>query len=582
MLRVFAYIKPFLFSFAPAIAFLFVQAFCDLTLPNYMAAIVNVGIQEGRHDYIFSTGLIMLGVAFLGGLATIMVSLLSSRVGAGFARNLRKAVFEKIERFSSAEFDRFSTASLITRCTNDVTQIQMLLMMGIRMICYAPIMAIGSIVMTFRLALSLTWIIGLACGVLIAMSVVIMSIAMPKFTIIQKLVDRINLVSREGLSGIMVIRAFGAQAHEQQRFEKANDELTNTQLFINRVMVFLWPAMTLIMNTVTLLIIWIGAREIAASIMQVGDMMAFMQYAMHILMSFLMISMMFVWVPRALVSAKRISEVLVTENAIVDPARPQAFKLVKGLLEFRQVRFRYKNAEEDALSDISFSAKPGETTAIIGSTGSGKTTLVNLILRFYEVSGGQVLVDGRDVRDVAQSDLRARIGYVPQKAVLLSGSIDSNLRYGKQDATEAELERAAQIAQATEFIDANSERFNAEIAQGGGNVSGGQRQRLSIARALVKQPEFLIFDDSFSALDFKTDSLLRAALHEYARGTTLIIVAQRVNTIMNAEQIIVLDNGRIVGRGTHRELLQNCPEYHEIASSQLSEEELGERRTATK
>ncbi|MDR1400147.1 MAG: ABC transporter ATP-binding protein/permease [Treponema sp.] len=575
MLKVFTYLKPFLFSFVPAIAFLFVQAFCDLTLPNYMASIVNVGIQEGRYDYILSTGLTMLGIALLGGLATIVVSLLSSRVGAGFARNLRKAVFEKIERFSSIEFDQFSTASLITRCTNDVTQIQMLLMMGIRMICYAPIMAIGSIVMTLRLALSLTWIIGLASAVLITMSVVIMAVAMPRFTIIQKLIDRINLVSREGLSGLMVIRAFGAQAHEQARFEKANDELTSTQLFINRVMVFLWPAMTFIMNGVTLLIIWIGAREIAASTMQVGDMMAFMQYAMHILMSFLMISMMFVWVPRALVSAKRINEVLVTENSIVDPVRPQTFESVKGLLEFRHVRFRYKNAEEDALSDISFSAKPGETTAIIGSTGSGKTTLVNLILRFYEVSGGQVLVDGRDVRDVAQSDLRARIGYVPQKAVLFSGSIDSNLRYGKKDATDAELELAVQVAQATEFINTNSARFNADIAQGGGNVSGGQRQRLSIARALVKQPEFLIFDDSFSALDFKTDSLLRAALYEHARGVTLIIVAQRVNTIMNAEQIIVLDNGRIVGCGTHRELLQTCPEYHEIALSQLSEEELG-------
>jgi ATP-binding cassette subfamily B protein len=575
VLKVFAYLKPFLFSFVPAIVFLFVQAFCDLTLPNYMSAIVNVGIQEGRHDYILSTGLIMLGVALLGGLATIVVSLLSSRVGAGFARNLRRVVFEKIERFSNVEFDRFSPASLITRCTNDVTQIQMLLMMGIRMICYAPIMAIGSIVMTLRLALSLTWIIGLACGVLIAMIIVIMTIALPKFTIIQKLVDRINLVSREGLSGLMVIRAFGTQAHEQRRFEQANDEFTSTQLFINRVMVFLWPAMTLIMNGVTLLIIWIGAREIAASNMQVGDMMAFMQYAMHILMSFLMISMMFVWVPRALVSAKRINEVLIVENAIVDPVRPLAFEPVKGLLEFRRVRFRYKNAEEDALADISFIAKPGETTAIIGPTGSGKTTLVNLILRFYEVSGGQVLVDGRDVRDVTQSDLRTRIGYVPQKAVLLSGTIDSNLRYGKKDAAEAELELAAQIAQATEFIDTNSEGFNAEIAQGGGNVSGGQRQRLSIARALVKQPEFLIFDDSFSALDFKTDSLLRAALREHAQGTTLIIVAQRVNTIMNAEQIIVLDNGRIVGRGTHRELLKTCPEYHEIASSQLSEEELG-------
>ncbi|MDR2537073.1 MAG: ABC transporter ATP-binding protein/permease [Treponema sp.] len=575
MLKVVVYLKPFLFSFVPAIGFLFVQAFCDLTLPKYMASIVNEGIQEGRHDYILSTGLMMLGVALVGGLATVVVSLLSSRVGAGFARDLRKAVFEKIERFSSVEFDRFSTASLITRCTNDVTQIQMLLMMGIRMICYAPIMAIGSIVMTLRLALSLTWIIGLACGVLIVMIAVIVAIAMPKFTSIQKLIDRINLVSREGLSGLMVIRAFGTQAHERKRFEKANDELTSTQLFINRVMVFLWPAMTLIMNGVTLLIIWIGAREIAASNMQVGDMMAFMQYAMHILMSFLMISMMFVWVPRALVSAKRINEVLATENSIVDPARPQAFEAVRGLLEFRHVRFRYKNAEEDALSDISFSVKPGETTAIIGSTGSGKTTLVNLILRFYEVSSGQVLVDGRDVRDVAQSDLRARIGYVPQKAVLLSGTIDSNLRYGKKEAAEAELEFAAQIAQATEFISANSERFNAEIAQGGGNISGGQRQRLSIARALVKQPEFLIFDDSFSALDFKTDSLLRTALREHARGTTLIIVAQRVNTIMNAEQIIVLDNGRIVGRGTHRELLNTCPEYHEIASSQLSEEELG-------
>jgi ATP-binding cassette subfamily B multidrug efflux pump len=528
-----------------------------------------------QSGYIFRIGLWMLLVALLGGVATVLVSLLSSRIAAGVARNLRRDIFAKIESFSSQEFDEFSTASLITRCTNDVTQIQLLLTMGIRMICYAPIMAVGGILMAVNKSPSMSWVIAVACVALLGLIMVVMSFAMPKFKILQKLVDKLNLVSREGLSGMMVIRAFGTQAHEQKRFEKANDDLTKTNLFVNRVMVFMMPVMMLIMNGITLLIVWVGAHQISQATMQVGDMMAFMQYAMQIIMSFLMISIIFIFVPRAAISAERIAEVLEKENTIKDPASPKAFDDEKrGIVEFKHVHFRYHNAEEDALYDIDFTAYPGQTTAIIGSTGSGKSTIANLIMRLYDVTKGQVLVCGVDVKDVTQHDLRARIGFVPQKGVLLSGTIESNIKYGAADASRDIVERSAAIAQAEEFIEGMDAGYDAAISQGGTNVSGGQRQRLAIARALAKQPDILIFDDSFSALDFKTDAALRKALKENIGHSTLIVVAQRVNTIMHAEQILVVDQGRIVGRGTHTELLKSCPEYLEIASSQLSKEEL--------
>ena len=525
--------------------------------------------------YILRIGLFMLGIALLGGLASVLVSLLSSRIAAGVARNLRKDVFSKIEHFSNAEFDRFSTASLITRCTNDITQIQQLLTMGIRMIAYAPIMGIGGVIMALDKSVSMSWIIAVASIVLIGFIMIVMSIALPKFKLIQKLVDRLNLVSRENLTGLMVIRAFGTEEYEKQRFGEANSDLTRTNLFVNRIMSFMMPVMMLIMNGVTLLILWVGAHQIADSAMQVGDMMAFMQYAMQIIMAFLMISMMFIFVPRAAVSAARISEVLETPLTVVDPVAPVEFDPAQtGLVEFRNVHFRYHNAEEDALCDITFTARPGETTALIGSTGSGKSTIANLLLRFYDVTQGQILVSGVDIRSVRQTDLRARIGYVPQKGALLTGTIASNLKYGRPDAPDEVIETAARVAQATEFIADKPEGFAAEIAQDGVNVSGGQRQRLSIARALVKAPDILIFDDSFSALDFKTDRALRQALKDHAAGSTVIVVAQRVSTILTAEQIIVLDEGRIVGAGTHRELLKTCPQYQEIASSQLSQEEL--------
>jgi ATP-binding cassette subfamily B protein len=448
-------------------------------------------------------------------------------------------------------------------------------MMGIRMVCYAPILAIGGIIMAVGKSASMSWIIAVACITLVGLIAVLMSIAMPKFKAIQKLVDRLNLVSRESLSGMMVIRAFGTQNHEEQRFEAANEDLPGTTLFVQRVMVFMMPAMMLIMNGVTVLIIWVGAHQISASSMQVGDMMAFMQYAMQIIMAFLMISMMFIFMPRAAVAGARIAEVLGTKNSIVDPGNPRNFdEAQKGKVEFKQVSFRYPGAEKDTLEDITFTALPGQTTAIIGPTGSGKSTVANLVLRFYDASGGQVMVDGADVREVRQKDLRGRIGYVPQKGMLLSGSIASNLRYGRQDATDEEIEHAALVAQATEFISEKPDGFESEIAQGGANVSGGQKQRLSIARALAKNPEILVFDDSFSALDFRTDAALRKALKDRLKDCTVIIVAQRVSTIMSAEQIIVLDEGKIVGIGTHAQLLKQCPEYYEIASSQLSQEEL--------
>lgn len=536
---------------------------------------LGVNLHKLGSLYIVKIGLIMIAIALLGGIATVLVSFLSSRIASGVARNLRKDVFKKIESFSNNEFDKFSTASLITRCTNDVMQIQTLLMMGIRMLCYAPIMGIGGIIMAINKSASMSWIIALAVIVLLSLIMIIMTVAIPKFKLIQKLIDKLNLVSRENLTGLMVIRAFGNASHEKMRFQEVNSELTKTNLFVNRIMTIMMPSMMLIMNGSSLLIIWVGAHQIAKSNMQVGDMIAFMQYAMQIITAFLMISIMFILVPRAAVSGARISEVLSTEVSIIDPEFHKNFEAdKKGFVEFKNVCFRYEGAENDVLNDISFVAKPGQTTAIIGPTGSGKTTIANLILRFYDVTKGEVFVDGVDLREVKQKDLRTKIGYVPQKGLLLTGTIASNLKYGNKNISDEEMERVAQIAQASEFISQKEGEFNAEISQGGDNVSGGQKQRISIARALARKPEILIFDDSFSALDFKTDFALRKALNEDIESATMIIIAQRVNTIMNAEHIIVLDNGRIVGQGTHKELLKNCPEYLEIASSQLSKEEL--------
>lgn len=537
----------------------------------------ELGVNTGaiQTNYILQTGAVMLLIALAGGIATVLVGYFSAKISAGVARDLRRSVFNKVESFSNGEFDKFSTASLITRTTNDVMQVQMLLMMGVRIFCYAPILGIGGVFMALRKSVSMSWIIALACVILTGMIFVVYSVAMPKFRIMQQLIDRLNLITRENLNGLMVIRAFGTQKFEEDRFDISNRDLTNNSLFVNRVMVFLMPAMMLLMNAVTLLIVWVGARQIADSAMQVGDMMAFMQYAMQIIMSFLMISILFILVPRAAVSGRRIAEVLDVEPSIQDPPRAEEFCADKiGTVEFRDVSFRYGGAGENALEGISFTAFPGRTTAFIGSTGSGKTTLINLIPRFYDATSGEVLVNGVNVKNVKQHDLREQIGYVPQKGYLLSGTIASNLRYGDRNADESKLKTAATVAQAIGFINENPEGFESEISQAGSNVSGGQKQRLSIARALVKKPPIYIFDDSFSALDFKTDAALRRALKDYTGDSTVLIVAQRVGTIMDADQIIVLDEGKIVGRGTHKELLRTCRTYYEIASSQFSKEEL--------
>jgi ATP-binding cassette subfamily B multidrug efflux pump len=540
---------------------------------EYVALGRNVG--RLQRDYILRIGGLMLLVSLLGGACTIAVGFLASKTSSGVARDLRKQVFKKVESFSSIEFDKFSTASLITRSTNDVTQVQMVIGMIMRMVFYAPIIGVGGIIRALGKSPNMWWIIALAVVVLIGLIAVVFTMSLPKFKIIQTLIDRLNLVVRENLTGMMVIRAFNKQDDEAVRFDKANRDLTDTSLFVNRVMVTMMPVMMLVMNGLMLGIIWVGAHQIAASTMQVGDMMAFMQYAMQIVMAFLMMSMMFIFLPRASVSGDRIADVLETGIAITDPKDPQPFKEpFSGEIEFRNVCFRYPAALEDVLHDISFTARPGETTAFIGSTGSGKSTIVNLIPRFYDVSGGAVYVDGTDIRQVRQSDLRDKIGYIPQKGMLFSGTIESNLRYADEDASPETLQEAADIAQATEFIVAKPEGFSAEIAQGGANVSGGQKQRLAIARAVVKKPPIYIFDDSFSALDFKTDAALRRALKQKTGDSTVLIVTQRVATIKGADQIIVLDEGRVVGKGTHQELMQSCEPYREIAYSQLSKEEL--------
>ena len=539
----------------------------------------QIGLDTGHMStvYILKTGAKMLGLAALGMAASILACLMASRVGAKVGRGLRRDTFRKVIGFSNAEFDKFSTASLITRSTNDIQQIQLLTVMILRMVLYAPIMAIGGILKVSKTNVDMFWIIGLAVLLIVMVVAVLFIVVMPKFKIVQNMVDKLNLVSREILTGLPVIRAFHTEKHEEERFDKANKDLTKLNLFVNRAMTFMMPTMMLVMNGITVLIVWVGGHSINDGAMQVGDMMAFIQYAMQIIMSFLMICMISVMLPRAAVSAERVDEVLKSETKIHDPKEPKTLpKNGKGEVAFEHVSFHYPGAEEDVLHDITFTAKPGETTAFIGSTGCGKSTLVNLIPRFYDVTEGKITIDGQDVRDLTQHELREKLGYVPQKGVLFSGNIASNIMFGNPAGSEQEMTEAAQIAQAVEFIDTKPERYNSPISQGGSNVSGGQKQRLSIARAIAKHPDIYIFDDSFSALDYKTDTVLRSALKEKTTDSVVLIVAQRISTILHAEQIIVLDDGKIVGKGTHEELLKTCDAYYQIAASQLSESELKE------
>lgn len=536
---------------------------------------VGINMDKYQNHYIFMAGSKMIGFALVSMVATILVTLLASKIAAVFGRDIRSKVFKKVVGFTNKEFDDFSTASLITRCTNDIQQIQMLMVMVLRIVLYAPILGVGAFIKVLNTNNTMSWVIGVAILSMLSLVLVLFVIVMPKFKKLQQLVDRVNLVAREILTGVPVIRAFSTEKHEEERFDEANINLTKVNLFVNKVMSCMMPAMIFIMNAITILIIWVGANNIENSTMQVGDLMAFIQYTMQIIMAFLMLSMISIMMPRAAVSGKRISEVLEKEEFIKDPNTSKEFDMVKrGVVEFNNVSFKYPNAEEDVLSNITFTAKPGETTAIIGSTGSGKTTLINLIPRFFDATQGRILVDGVNIKEVTQHDLRDKIGYVPQKGMLFSGTIESNIKYGIEDDSNEAMINAAKIAQATEFIEQKPEKYDSKISQGGNNVSGGQKQRLSIARAIAKQPEIYIFDDSFSALDYKTDIVLRKALNEQIKDSTILIVAQRISTVLNADQILVLDEGKIVGKGTHKELLKSCEVYKQIALSQLSKEEL--------
>jgi len=539
---------------------------------------IGINTDSIQLNYIFSSGLRMLGVALFGTICAIVVTFLASRIAAGVSRNLRLAVFSKVENFSSAEFNQFSTGTLITRTTNDVQQIQQVLVMFMRIVVYAPIIGIGAIIKVLNTNASMTWIIALVVVIIMAIMGIAFAVVLPKFSIIQKLLDKMNAVLREFLDGLPVIRAFNTQAHEEKRFDKVNNEVTKTNLFVQRTLALLMPMMMLVMNCVGILIVWVGGHQIDMGTLQVGNMMAFIQYSMQIIMAFLMITMVSVMLPRAAVSIKRVMEVLNCELSITDPKQPKAFDPAQhGYVEFKDVAFRYPGAEENVVENISFLARPGQTTAFIGSTGSGKSTIVNLVPRFFDVTAGSIEVDGVDIREVSQQELRHKIGYVPQKGMLFSGTIESNLRYADENADWTQLKNAAEIAQASEFIDSKPEGYDSPIAQGGTNVSGGQKQRLSIARALVRNPEIYIFDDSFSALDFKTDAALRKALNELCEktGSTVLLVAQRISSIMHADQIAVMDKGHIAGIGTHDELMKTCEVYQEIAYSQLSKEELG-------
>ena len=535
----------------------------------------GLDVEKIQKNYLVTAGLKMVGMALMIGIVTVLVGFFASRVGAGIGRTLREKVFKQVVGFSNAEMDKFSTASLITRSTNDIQQIQMVSVMLLRMVAYAPIIGVGGVLKVMQTGAGMGWIIVLAILVILGYVMVLMAVTMPKFQLMQKLVDNINLVSREILTGLSVIRAFGREKKEEDRFDVANKDLTKTMLFTNRVMTFMLPGMMMIMNVLSVGIVWVGAHKIDAGTMQVGAMTAFITYAMMIVMSFLMLTMMSIMLPRAAVAADRIDEVIQTESSIHDANEPEKVTTHNGVVKFSHVNFKYPGAEEDVLHDIDFTAEPGQTTAIIGSTGCGKSTLVNLIPRLYDVTDGSITLDGKDIRNITMSDLRDEIGFVPQKGVLFSGTIASNLRFGKDDATDEEIKKAAEIAQATEFIESKDDKYESAIAQGGSNVSGGQKQRLAIARAIAKDPKIFIFDDSFSALDLKTDAALRKALAENVKDSTVIIVAQRISTILHAEQILVLDDGKIVGKGTHEELLKSCEVYRQIAKSQLSAKELG-------
>ena len=577
MFKILKNLKQSWITIAIIVVLLVIQAYVDLSLPDYITRIVNNGITEAIVDpnnyqsqYIWIEGLKMLAVAAVSMICGISVMFLSSRVGARLGKNLREKIFRKILGFSISEFKEFSTASLITRSTNDIQQIQNVVSMMFRVIVYAPVIGIGGLFKVIALKQNpMAWIIGVALGA------ILMIVPMPKFKKMQELVDKLNLVSREMLTGIPVIRAFNTEKKEEDRFEKANKNLMKNFMFVNNAMNLMMPFLMLVMNLISLLIIWVGAKNVDINAIQVGDIMAFLQYTMQIVMAFLMISMISIVLPRASVSAKRINEVLDRENSIKDPEDPKHFdESKKGIVEFKNVTFQYPDADEPLLCDINFVAKPGKTTAIIGSTGSGKSTVVNLIPRFYDVTKGEILIDGVNIKDVTQKELRSVIGFVPQKGALFSGTIESNIKYSDENMSDDKMKLAAEISQATEFIDTKNDKYKSEIAQGGSNVSGGQKQRLSIARAIAKDPEIFVFDDSFSALDYKTDAKLRTALSEKTQNKTVIIVAQRINTVLNADQIIVLDDGKIAGKGTHKELMQNCEVYKQIALSQLSAEEL--------
>lgn len=590
MKTVLKYYKPYIPYIIFIVLFLFGQAMCELALPAYMSDIIDEGIVKGNMPYIWRTGAIMIVIS-VGTLAFAMAGdFLAARTAAKSSRDIRHALFNKVTNFSAAELEEFSTASLITRSTNDVQTVQQTTVMLLRMAIFAPCMGIGSVVRALQTSVSLSWTVGIALGAIVIIMAGSFFLVLPKFKVLQQKLDRMNLIMKERLSGMLVIRAFTTEKHEQKRFDIANWDLTKLNLFVNKAMSFMMPLLMFVMNGVGILIVWAGAHLIEADKLMVGDMLAYLQYAMHVIMSFLFVTMIFIMIPRAAVSAQRIGAVLDVEPTITDPAEPAAFGeaenakgtqceekacgMPRGLVEFKNVSFAYPDAEEKTLEDISFIAEPGKTTAIIGGTGSGKSSLIKLIPRFYDASEGQVLVDGVDIRYITQHDLRQQIGYIPQKGVLFSGTIASNLQYGDSDATETEMMEALETAQATAFIAEKANGLDEEIAQGGTNVSGGQKQRLSIARALVKKPKIYIFDDSFSALDFKTDKALRAALKEKVGDSTLIIVAQRINTIMDAEQILVLEDGKLAGKGTHDELMETCEVYKEIALSQLSEEEL--------